>query len=182
MKRNEGCESKDSILALYAKTEQGKPFPPLDGFRGIPCGFELFTNEFGGRVILLCESCAVKNGYLGASWAGSSGISRSRKTARAWIALRKWLLTFGLLGAGWMIFVLYLGSSLLLRISNYPGQLLAERARTWWAGGGISSDSVWIKVWLVVTSALEWAFVGLIVLAIVQRILQRRSKDDVQIE
>jgi len=95
---------------------------------------------------------------------------------------------FGLFGAGWMTFVLYLGSSLLLRISNYPGQLLAEWARTWWvyyrggSPGGISSESVWIKIWLVVTSALEWAFVGLIVLAIVQRVLQRRSKNDVQIE
>jgi hypothetical protein len=51
----------------YAKTEHGKLLPPLDGFRGIPCGFELFMNEFGGRVILLCERCAVKNGHLGAS-------------------------------------------------------------------------------------------------------------------
>ena len=75
MKRNEGCGTRDSILALYAKTEHGKLLPPLDGFRGIPCGFELFMNEFGGRVILLCESCAVKNGYLGASVAVSSGIS-----------------------------------------------------------------------------------------------------------
>jgi hypothetical protein len=66
--------------------------------------------------------------------------------------------------------------------------LLAEWARTWWAyyrggsPGGISSEPVWIKIWLVVTSALEWAVVGLIVLAIVQRVLQRRSKNDVQIE
>jgi hypothetical protein len=87
-----------------------------------------------------------------------------------------------------MIFVLYLGSSLLVRVSNYPGQLMAEWARTWWVyyrGGSpavISSDSVWIKIWLVMTSALEWAVVGLIVLAIVQRVLQRRSKNDVQIE
>jgi hypothetical protein len=79
MKRNEGCETRDSVLALYAKTEHGKLLPPLAGFRGIPCGFELFANEFGGRVILLCETCAVKNGYLGASVA--SGISQSRKTA-----------------------------------------------------------------------------------------------------
>ena len=95
---------------------------------------------------------------------------------------------FGLSGAGWMTFVLYLGSSLLVRISNYPGQLLAEWARNWWVynGGGnpgaISSEPVWIKIWLVVTSALEWAVVGLIVLAIVQRVSQRRSKNDVQIE
>jgi len=71
MKRNEGCETRDSIVTLYAKTEYGKLLPPLDGFRGIPCGFELFMNEFGGRVILLCESCAAKNGYLGASVAVS---------------------------------------------------------------------------------------------------------------
>ena len=87
-----------------------------------------------------------------------------------------------------MTFVLYLGSSLLVSISNYPGQLLAEWARNWWvynrggSPGSISSESVWIKVWLVVTSALEWAVVGLIVLAIVQLVLQRRSKNDVQIE
>jgi len=99
---------------------------------------------------------------------------------------------FGLFGAGWMTFVmtfvLYLGSSLLVTISNYPGQLLAEWARTWWgyyrggSPGGTSSEPVRIKIWLVVTSALEWAVVGLIVLAIVQRVLQRRSKNDVQIE
>jgi len=95
---------------------------------------------------------------------------------------------FGLFGAGWMTFVLYLGSSLLVRISNYPGQLLAEWARNWWVynsgdnPGAISSEPVWIKIWLVVTSALEWAVVGLIVLAIVQRVLQRRSKHDVQME
>jgi len=83
MKRNEGCGTRDSILALYAKTEQGKLLPPLDGFRGIPCGFELFMNEFGGRVILLCESCAAKNGHPGASVVVSSGISQSRKTAGA---------------------------------------------------------------------------------------------------
>ena len=65
---------------------------------------------------------------------------------------------FGLSGAGWMTFVLYLGSSLLVTISNYPGQLLAEWARTWWgyyrggSPGGISSEPVWIKIWLVVTS------------------------------
>jgi hypothetical protein len=75
MKRNEGCGTLDSILSLYAETEDGKLLSPLDGFRGIPCGFELFMNEFGGRVILLCESCAVKNGYLGASAAVPSGIS-----------------------------------------------------------------------------------------------------------
>ena len=83
MKRNEGCETRDSILALYATTEHGKLLPPLDGFMGIPCGFELFMNEFGGRVILLCESCAVKSGYLGASVAVSSGISQSGKIAGA---------------------------------------------------------------------------------------------------
>jgi hypothetical protein len=102
--------------------------------------------------------------------------------------LWKFLLAFGLLGAGWMTFVLYVGSSLLISVSNYPGQLLAEWAQSWWAyyrgggPGGISSESVWITIWLVVTSALEWAVVGLIVLAIVQRVLQRRSKNDVQIE
>jgi len=95
---------------------------------------------------------------------------------------------FGLFGAGWMTFVLYLGSSLLVSISDYPGQLLAQWARNWWvysrggSPGGISSESVWIKIWLVVTSALEWAVVGLIVLAIVQRVLQHRGKNDVQIE
>jgi hypothetical protein len=71
------------MLALYSKTEHGKLLPPLDGFRGIPCGFELFMNELGGRVVLLCESCAVKNGYPGASVAVSSGISESTKTVRA---------------------------------------------------------------------------------------------------
>lgn len=87
-----------------------------------------------------------------------------------------------------MTFVLYLGSSLLVSISNYPGQSLAQWARNWWVyyrggnPGSISSESVWIKIWLVVTSALEWVVVGLIVLAIVQRVLQRRSKNDVQIE
>ena len=95
---------------------------------------------------------------------------------------------FGLFGAGWMIFILYFGSSLLISISNYPGQLLAQWAWNWWvyykggSPGNISSGTVWIKIWLVATSALEWVVLGLIVLAIVQRILQRRCKSDVEIE
>jgi hypothetical protein len=91
---------------------------------------------------------------------------------------------FGLFGAAWMIFVLYLGSSLLVSISDYPGILLAQWARNSWlyyrggSPGSISSESVWIKIWLVMTSALEWMVLGLIVLAIVQG----RSKNDVDIE
>jgi hypothetical protein len=66
MAKDEGCGRTDSTLALYAKTEQGKLLPPLGGFMGIPCGFELLVREAGGRSILLCEDCAVKNGYLAA--------------------------------------------------------------------------------------------------------------------
>ena len=61
MKRDEeGCGTRDSILTVYPKTEQGKLLPPLGGFMGIPCGFELFMRESGGRAILLCEACAHK--------------------------------------------------------------------------------------------------------------------------
>lgn len=102
---------------------------------------------------------------------------------RIW-ALRKWLLIFGLFGAGWMAFALYLGSWLLVTISNYPGQLLAQWAHDWWAyyrgdapaGGTRPLETLWINVWLVLTSALEWTLVGLMVCAIAQRISERRRK------
>jgi len=88
-----------------------------------------------------------------------------------------------------MAFVLYLGSWLLVTISNYPGQLLARWANNWWVyyrGGSPGSTpplgTVWINVWLVLTSALEWALVGFIVWAIAQRISERRSKRDVQLK
>ena len=102
--------------------------------------------------------------------------------------MRKWLLTFGLFGAGWMAFVLYLGSWLAVTISNYPGQLLAQWARNWWVSyrggspGVTSSETVWIKVWLVLTGALEWAIVGLILRAIAQRIAERRGKRVAQLK
>jgi hypothetical protein len=66
MAKDEGCGRTDSVLTLYAKTDQGKLLPPLGGFMGIPCGFEVLVREHSNRAILLCEKCAVKKGYLAA--------------------------------------------------------------------------------------------------------------------
>ena len=64
--KDEGCGRIASTLTLYAKTDNGNQLPPLGGFLGIPCGFKLLIHESSSRAILLCDDCAVKNGYLAA--------------------------------------------------------------------------------------------------------------------
>ena len=70
----------------------------------------------------------------------------------------KWFLILGLSGAAWMTFVLYRGSLLLAIVSNYPGMLAAQ----WVHSRGIAPSSATVYAWLVLTSALEWATVGII--------------------
>jgi hypothetical protein len=82
--------------------------------------------------------------------------------------VRKWLLILGLAGAAWMTFVLYRGSLSLAIVSNYPGMLTARWVH--YRGIAPSSATVWMfNVWLVLTSALEWAAVGIIAWAIARR-------------
>jgi hypothetical protein len=76
--------------------------------------------------------------------------------------MKKCALNLGLAGALWMVFVLYSKSLPLARVSNYPGVFAAR----WVQYRGIApSDGVVLafNIWLVLTSALEWIAVGVVV-------------------
>jgi hypothetical protein len=76
--------------------------------------------------------------------------------------MKRWALILGLAGALWMVFALYSKSLLLAVVSNYPGAFAAR----WVQFRGIAPSAETIlafNVWLVITSALEWIAVGLIV-------------------
>jgi len=64
MKKAQGCGCRDLMLTLYTTTAQDKLLPPLSGFTNIPCGFEPLMYDSGTQAVLLCEVCAVKNGYI----------------------------------------------------------------------------------------------------------------------
>ena len=71
-------------------------------------------------------------------------------------------LLLGLAGALGMVFVLYSRSLPLARVSNYPGVFAAR----WVHYRGIAPSAgivLAFNIWLVLTSALEWIAVGLIV-------------------
>jgi hypothetical protein len=73
-----------------------------------------------------------------------------------------------------MILVLQFGSLPLARLSNYPGTFAAR----WVHFGGIAPSSALVlgfNVWLVVTSAVEWAAVGLTLRAVLRRLSKGRS-------
>jgi hypothetical protein len=83
--------------------------------------------------------------------------------------MRKWLLVFGLAGAAWMTFVLYLGSLRLAIISDYPGFFLA-RWCVHYGGDAPSLRTLWMfNGLLVVTSSLEWVIGGILVWGIARR-------------
>jgi hypothetical protein len=68
---------------------------------------------------------------------------------------------FALLGALWMALVLYMGWFSLAFATNYPGMLAANLVR--YKGVAPSSMMVWMfNLWLILTSALEWVAVGLL--------------------
>ena len=76
--------------------------------------------------------------------------------------MKKWALILGLAGASWMVFVLYSNSLPLARVSNYPGVFVAR----WIQYRGIAPSTGTVLAfnnWLVLTSALEWIAVGLVV-------------------
>jgi hypothetical protein len=76
--------------------------------------------------------------------------------------MKRWALLLGLAGALWMVFVLYSKSLPLARVSNYPGVFAAR----WVHYRGIAPSAgivLAFNIWLVLTSALEWIAVGLVV-------------------
>ena len=76
--------------------------------------------------------------------------------------MKRWALIPGLAGALWMVFVLYSKSVPLARASNYPGVCSARWVQ--YRGIGPSAGTVLaFNIWLVLTSAVEWIAVGLIV-------------------
>jgi hypothetical protein len=81
--------------------------------------------------------------------------------------MKKWALILGLAGALWMVFVLYQKWFSLAVVSNYPGVFAAR----WVHYRGIAPPAWTIfafNVWLVLTSALEWIALGLIVRSLLQ--------------
>ena len=76
--------------------------------------------------------------------------------------MKKWARILGLAGAFWMVFVLHSKSLPLARMSNYPGVFAAR----WVQYRGIAPSAGTVlafNIWLVLTSALEWIAVGLVV-------------------
>jgi hypothetical protein len=81
--------------------------------------------------------------------------------------MKRWALILGLAGSLWMLFVLYSKSVPLALVSNYPGAFAAR----WVQYRGIAPSAGTIfafNVWLLLTSALEWIAVGLIVRSLVR--------------
>ena len=66
-----------------------------------------------------------------------------------------------------MVFVLYSKSLSLALFSNYPGAFAARWVQ--YRGIGPSAGTIFaFNIWLVLTSALEWIVVGLIVRSLVR--------------
>jgi uncharacterized membrane protein YoaK (UPF0700 family) len=81
--------------------------------------------------------------------------------------MKKSGLILGMAGALWMVSVLYSKSLSLPLISNYLGVFAAR----WVSYRGIAPFAGTVlafKVWLVLTSALEWIAAGLIVRSVVR--------------
>ncbi len=76
--------------------------------------------------------------------------------------MKKWARILGLVGSLWMVFVLYSKSLPLAKVRNYPGVFAARWVR--YRGIAPSAGTVLaFNIWLVLTSALEWIAVGLVV-------------------
>jgi hypothetical protein len=88
--------------------------------------------------------------------------------------MKKWALILGLAGALWMVFVLHSKSLPLARVSNYPGVFAARGVQY---RGIAPSDGIVLafNIWLVLTSALEWILLGLVVRSTV-RLLPRSGR------
>ena len=76
--------------------------------------------------------------------------------------MTKWAVILGSAGALWMVLVLYSKSLPLAMVSNYPGVFAAR----WVQYRGIAPSAGTVlafNIWLVLTSALEWIAVGLLI-------------------
>jgi hypothetical protein len=88
--------------------------------------------------------------------------------------MKKWAAILAVAGAAWMIGVLYSGSLFLATISNYPGVFAARWVQ--YRGIAPSSAIIWgFNIWLVLTSAIEWIAVGLVLRAIGRRLVNRNK-------
>lgn len=88
--------------------------------------------------------------------------------------MKKWALILGLAGALWMVFVLHSKALSLAFYSNYPGVFAARWVQ--YRGIAPSAGTVFaFNVWLVLTSALEWIAVGLVVRSLL-RVLSRSGQ------
>lgn len=86
--------------------------------------------------------------------------------------MRRWAVIFAVAGALWMILVLWFGSLRLAIVSNYPGAFAAR----WVHYRGIAPSPTLVcafNVWLVLTSAVEWVAVGLMVRGVLRRLSKR---------
>jgi len=86
--------------------------------------------------------------------------------------VRKWATIFAAAGGLWMTVVLWVGSLPVARFSNFPGAFAARWVH--YRGIGPSLTLVWaFNLWLVLTSAIEWVVVGLMLRGVLQRLSNR---------
>jgi hypothetical protein len=84
------------------------------------------------------------------------------------VGLRRFCIILGLLGAAWMAFVIYRGSLRLAIATNYPGMVTANLLVRY-RGIAPSVQDIWLfNALLVLSSALLWIAVGLVLRAIIQ--------------
>jgi hypothetical protein len=86
--------------------------------------------------------------------------------------MKKWIIALGVAGSLWMIILLRLGNLSLMRITNYPGVLMAQSMEF----KGIAPspfEVLQFNIWLILISALEWIVIGMLVRTAVRRILHR---------
>jgi hypothetical protein len=86
--------------------------------------------------------------------------------------VRRWAVIFAVVGALWMFLVLLFGSLRLAMLSNYPGAFAAR----WVQYRGIAPSPTLIyafNVWLVLTSAIEWVAVGLMLRGVLRHLSKR---------
>jgi len=81
--------------------------------------------------------------------------------------MRKWAVTSGILGAGWMLALLWVRSLRLVFLTNYPA--------LWLTGAlvpihPVHGSAVTFYAGLVLSSAIQWALVGLLFRAILHKI------------
>jgi hypothetical protein len=84
--------------------------------------------------------------------------------------MKKWAAILAMAGAAWMIFVLYSRSLLLATISNYPGVFAGRWVQ--YRGIAPSLAMVWgFNIWLVLSSAIEWVVLGLLLRGVARRVI-----------